>query len=46
MAETKKLLTAFFEPSRSIPLFIVGTAALLLALQAAYDFANEPNEFS
>jgi hypothetical protein len=45
MAETQKLLTAFFEPSRSIPLFIVGTAALSLALQAVYDFANEPNEF-
>lgn len=43
-SETKKLITAFFEPSRSIPLFIIGTAALSLALQAAYDFANEPGE--
>lgn len=44
-SETKKLITAFFEPSRSISLFIIGTAALSLALQAAYDFANEPGEF-
>lgn len=45
MAETKKLLTAFFEPSRSVPMFIIGTAALSLALQAAYDFANDPGHF-
>ena len=43
--ETKKLLTAFFDPSRSIALFVIGTAALSLALQAIYDFANEPWEF-
>lgn len=44
-SDTKKLITAFFEPSRSIPLFIIGTAALSLALQAAYDYANEPGKF-
>ena len=43
--ETKKLLTAFFDPTRSVPLFIIGTAALSLALQAVYDFANEPGVF-
>jgi hypothetical protein len=33
-SETKKLITAFFEPSRSISLFIIGTAALSLYLKA------------
>lgn len=43
--ELKRVLAAFFEPSRSISQFIIGTAALSLVLQAAYDFANEPGEF-
>jgi hypothetical protein len=38
----RERLLAFFDPSRSLAQFIVGTAALTLALQAAYDFANEP----
>ncbi|MCB8954069.1 MAG: hypothetical protein H6650_18855 [Ardenticatenales bacterium] len=36
---------AFFDPTRSIPLYIIGTAALTLALQAAYDLANDPAHF-
>lgn len=35
-------ILSFFDPSRSIPLFIVGTAALSLVLTAAYDYANAP----
>jgi len=37
-------LLDFFDPSRSIPLFIIGTAALTLVLQALYDFANDPTQ--
>ena len=42
MDKLRGRILAFFDPSRSIPLFIVGTAALTLVLQAFYDFANDP----
>lgn len=35
-------LRLFFDPNRSVPLFIIGTAALTLVLQALYDLANNP----
>lgn len=38
----KEKILDFLDPSRSVPLFIVGTAALTLALQALYDIANDP----
>lgn len=41
----RERLRDFFDPDRSIPMFIVGTAALTLFLQALYDFANEPGEW-
>ena len=41
----KERFRDFFDPSRSIPLFIIGTAALALGLQALYDFANNPSQF-
>jgi len=41
----KERLLAFFDPSRSISWFIIGTATLSLGLQALYDFANEPQKF-
>lgn len=41
----KKRLLAFFDPTYSISLFIIGTSALTLVLQALYDFANQPDEF-
>ncbi|MBI5962256.1 MAG: hypothetical protein HY863_02175 [Chloroflexi bacterium] len=40
----KKRLIAFFDPSRSIPLYIIGTSTLTLVLQAAYDFLNDPGK--
>ncbi|MBL7162789.1 MAG: hypothetical protein ISS57_09310 [Anaerolineales bacterium] len=43
--QVKDRLQDFFDPSRSIPLFIIGTAALSLGFQALYDFANEPSVF-
>lgn len=42
MNKLRGRILAFFDPSRSIPLFIVGTAALSLVLQAFYDLANDP----
>lgn len=41
----KDRLLAFFDPTRSIPFFIIGTATLSLGLQALYDFANNPWQF-
>ncbi|MFW6096871.1 MAG: hypothetical protein ACOC9Z_02285 [Chloroflexota bacterium] len=41
----RERLRDFFDPARSIPLFIVGTAALTLFLQALYDLANEPGQW-
>ena len=31
-----------FDPERSIPLFLLGTATVTLLIQVAYDYANEP----
>ncbi len=41
----REKLQDFFDPQRSIPMFIVGTAALTLFLQALYDYANDPSEW-
>ena len=43
--QVKERIKDLFDPSRSIPLFIIGTAALSLGFQAMYDFANDPTEF-
>ncbi len=45
METVRRRWLAFFDPTRSIPLYIIGTAALTLALQAAYDLANDPRHF-
>lgn len=45
METVRKRWLAFFDPTRSIPLYIIGTAALTLGLQAAYDWANDPMYF-
>lgn len=36
------ILRSFFDPGRSILLYIIGTAALTLVLQASYDYVNDP----
>lgn len=41
----KDKLRDFFDPNRSLPLFILGTAALTLVLSAMYDFANKPGQW-
>ena len=41
----KDQIYGLVDPSRSIPLFIIGTAALSLGFQALYDLANNPKEF-
>ena len=38
-------LRDLFDPNRSVPLFIIGTAALTLVLQALYDWANDPAQW-
>ncbi len=45
METVRRRWLAFFDPTRSIPLYIIGTAALTLGLQAAYDWANDPTRF-
>ena len=45
METVRRRWLAFFDPTRSIPLYIIGTAALTLGLQAVYDWANEPSRF-
>jgi hypothetical protein len=35
----------FFDPNRSLVLFILGTASLTLVLQTAYDIASDPTVF-
>ncbi|PKN90891.1 MAG: hypothetical protein CVU44_22170 [Chloroflexi bacterium HGW-Chloroflexi-6] len=42
MKKLKKLLVAFFDPSSSVLLFILGTATLTLVLNASYDYFNDP----
>ncbi len=41
----KNKLLNFFDPNRSVLMFIIGTAALTLVLQAIYDFTNEPGQW-
>jgi hypothetical protein len=41
----KDTLLSFFDPSRSIIRYIIGTAALTLVFQALYDLCNNPGEF-
>jgi len=41
----KDRFLAFFDPLRSVILYIIGTAAFTLVLQAIYDLANQPNQF-
>ncbi|MCP4426847.1 MAG: hypothetical protein GY803_20355 [Chloroflexi bacterium] len=40
-----KRLQPFFDPNRSIPLFLLGTAVTSLILQVAYDYANNPGQW-
>lgn len=35
-------LKGLFNPDRSLPLFLLGTATVTLLLQGIYDYANEP----
>lgn len=35
-------LKGLFDPDRSLPLFLLGTATVTLLLQGIYDYANEP----
>jgi len=40
-----KRLQLFFDPSRSIILFLLGTSAITLSIQVLYDYANNPGKW-